>query len=127
MEKPSAPVTSRFGILQIAIVVLTVATAYIHVRVTDFAPFDLFGINSFLLTAAGYVGLLLALYLPIRLLQRYRRPIRWLLILFTAGIVIGWVFIGQRITEAYISKAIEVVLIALLIVEDRQAQKAIVA
>ena len=114
----------RFGALQVAIILLGLGTAYIHLRVSDFAPFDLFGINSFLLVAAGYVVGLLALYLPIRLLQRYRRVIRWLLILGTAGLVISWAVMGQRITEAYISKAIEVVLIALLVVEDRQAQKA---
>lgn len=112
---------TRFGVVQIAIVFLTLATAYIHLRVSDYAPFDLFGINSFLLAAVGYVGLLLALYLPIPLLQRYQRVSRWLLILYTAGFVISWAVMGQRITEAYIDKAIEVVLIIFLLVEDRQA------
>ncbi len=105
---------TRFGALQIAIILLTVATAAIHIGLA--IPSNLI---MFYLNGLGYLVLVVALYLP-QLAQR-RNTIRWLLLAYTAVTVIGWVAIGQRTTIAYIDKLIEVTLIILLWIEGRQA------
>jgi hypothetical protein len=78
----------------------------------------------FLLNGLGYLALVIALYLPP--LARYRRVIRWLLIAFAAvTIVMYFAIAGFRPNPIGIfDKLVEVVLIALLFVEDRQAAQA---
>jgi hypothetical protein len=100
------------GPLQWGIIVLTIATAGIHISL-------LFPI--FILNGLGYLTLLAALYLPISALANYRSGVRWALMGFTALTIILWVIMGTRGPLAYIDKAIEVVLIILLFIESRQA------
>jgi hypothetical protein len=105
---------NRIGGLQIGIILLTVATAVIHLvlGVPNMLP-------MFVLNGIGYLVLVIALYLP--RLAAYRTYTRWALIAFTAVTIIGWVVIGERNTIAYVDKLIEVALIVLLFIEMRQS------
>lgn len=98
---------TKFGSLQIGIIILAIATALIHIVVAIPDNLLMFYLNGF-----GYLALTLALFLP--QLQNRRKVVRWILIAFTAVTIIGWIAIGQRITIAYIDKVIELALIALL-------------
>lgn len=71
----------------------------------------------FILNFVGYIVLLAALYLPV--LQRFQRLTRWLLIGYTAITILLWYLIsgGHSDLMAYIDKFVEVVLIALLLIE----------
>ncbi len=75
----------------------------------------------FLLNFAAYIVLVVALYLPA--LRRFQRIIRWLLILLAVVTIIAWFLItgGSANILAYIDKPVEIALIVLLIIEDRQA------
>lgn len=76
----------------------------------------------FFLNFVGYIVLVTALYLPP--LRSYQRVIRWILIAYTAFTVIAWylVTMAQPNLLAYIDKPIEVALIILLLIEDRQVR-----
>jgi hypothetical protein len=105
--------TTKLSPIQIGIILLTVATAIIHLAL---------GIPDvmmmFILNGIGYLVLVTALYLP--QFKQDNKWVRWALIAFTAVTVIGWVAIGMRTVIAYIDKLIEVALIALLFVEMRK-------
>jgi len=74
----------------------------------------------FYLNALGYILLVIALYLPP--LGRYHRIVRWLLIAFALVTIIAWfVITGARFNViGYADKPVELLLIILLIIEDRQ-------
>ena len=78
----------------------------------------------FYANAAGYVVLPAALYLPHPVLRRVRRVTRWTLIAFTAVTVVAYFVMiqGQFDALGLADKAIELLLIALLLVEDRRAR-----
>ena len=104
---PSA--TDPLGIaLRAGIVVLALATAYIHLTL---------GSMLFLANAAGFAVLAVAMVVPIDLASRYRWLIRAALATFTAATILGWLMVGPRFDLAYIAKGIELALIGLLIVE----------
>jgi hypothetical protein len=103
----------KFAPLQIAIILLTVATAAIHLALG--VPN---GLPMFILNGIGYLVLVAALYLP--QLRSYQTYIRWALILYIAVTIIGWVAIGARNLVGYTDKLIEVVLIACLFIEGRK-------
>ncbi len=109
----ASSVKSSKGVLRVGIIVLTLATAIIHLALGLPNNFIMFTLNGL-----GYVGLLAALYLPP--FARMRNLIRWGLIAYTAVTVLAWVFIGERSAIGYIDKAIELVLIALLFLEGRK-------
>jgi len=104
---------TKFGAMQVGIILLGVATAAIHISLA--IPENLV---MFYLNGAGYLALTAALYLP--QFEGMRSNVRWALIGFAAVTVIGWVAIGARTPLAYIDKLIELALIALLWVEGRQ-------
>jgi plastocyanin len=107
--RPAAhPMSGPDIVLRGAIVALTLATAYIHATL---------GGLLFLLNAAGYVTLAAAMVVPLPILTRHRSLVRLALIAFAAATIIGWVVDGPHIGIAYVAKAIEVVLVALLLVE----------
>ena len=111
-----------YGPVQGAIATLTLLTAVVHLYLafTHGIPTRLIPI-LFLLNGIGYLVLLVALYLPE--LSRWQRPIRWLLIAYTALTVIIWAVLthaGYDLFD-YLDKLIEVALIILLIVEERLA------
>ena len=78
----------------------------------------------FYANAAGYVVLTAALYLPHPALRRFRRATRWALIGFAAVTVVAYVAMIQGHVDALglADKAVELLLIALLVVEDRRAR-----
>jgi hypothetical protein len=99
--------------LRVAIVALTLTTAYIH--------FTLGGL-MFLATAAGYAALAGAMVLPLS----FARDLRWLtrlaLMGYTAGVIGGWAVMGHPIFfQSIVAKSVEVVLIGLVAVELYQA------
>jgi hypothetical protein len=107
---------NNFGPMQIAIILLTLATAIIHLSLG--IPN---GLVMFILNGIGYIVLVSALYLP--QFKAQRNLIRWALMAFTAVTVIGWVLIGLREPIAYIDKLIELALITLLFLEGRRSSR----
>lgn len=110
----TAMTRNRIGTLQIAIILLTVATALVHLYLSISLNWSLLFLANFV----GYTVLITALYLP--QLQKYHNLIRWALIIFAAATVVGWVIMGSRIWLGYIDKTIEVVLIICLFLEGRK-------
>jgi hypothetical protein len=103
---------SKLG-LGVGIFLLTLGTALIHLYLG-------LGIGSalFALNGLGYLGLLAALQLPIPQLTRFRNVVRWVLVAYTAlTIVLFFVMAPYYSVIGYVDKAIEVVLIALLIAD----------
>ena len=78
----------------------------------------------FYANAAGYLVLLAALYHPHPALRRHRRAIRWAVIGFTAVTVLAYFATIQGHYDALglADEAIEGLLIARLLVEDRRAR-----
>lgn len=150
---------SRIGPLQIAIIVLAVVTALVHLdrglSMTLLAPHfaghpagpppggghfagrrgggrpggpGLLALLPvplpvlFFCNFVGYIVLVTALYLPA--LRQYQRAIRWVLIIYAALTIVAWALItgAQPNVLAYIDKPIEIALIVLLLIEDRQAR-----
>jgi hypothetical protein len=101
--------------LRVGIILLTLATALIHLQLAFPDP-------AFILNGLGYLTLLAALYLPVPRLARYRNTVRWVLIGFTALTILLWVLLGARTPIGYIDKAIEIVLIVLLLLEARRSR-----
>jgi hypothetical protein len=106
---------SRLGGLQVGILLLTAATALIHLWLGVSA-----GLIMFILNGLGYLTLAAVGYLPIPPLANLRVLARWALLAFTAVTIIGWVVIGERNTIGFIDKAIEIVLAILLISDLRR-------
>jgi hypothetical protein len=103
--------TSPGGLLlRAAIVALTLATGWIHAGL---------GGLLFSLNAAGYAVAAASMVAPIGLAVRYRWFIRLGLIGYAATAIVAWYLTGPRYDVAYLAKAIELVLIALLLVEVR--------
>ncbi len=78
----------------------------------------------FLLNGIGYLVLVGALYLP--QLRQYQPIVRWLLIAFAAVTIIMYFAIGglRFNPVGYLTKAIEVALIVLLLIDGRRAAAA---
>ena len=104
---------------KISIIILTVATAIIHLALAFYAMSlgDMTTLAMFLLNGIGYLVLLAAYFLPLPLARDYPRLVRWAFIAFTAVTIIGWVAFGARNTIGYIDKLIEVALIVLLLTD----------
>jgi len=118
------PAKRNIGLRRIAIIVLTLFTAAVHVwlglRFLDNGGW------AFVLNGAGYVTLLTLLVIDWPPLVRMRWIVRWVFIAYTAVTVIAWLFIGTgspfagpvvmsgQTLLAYADKAAEVALIVLL-------------
>jgi hypothetical protein len=109
----TAPEASIDTKLRVGIVLLTMATALIHLQLAFPDP-------AFILNGLGYLTLLTALYLPIPRVARYRGIVRWALIGYTALTIFLWTLLGARTPIGYIDKIIEILLILLLLVEARR-------
>jgi hypothetical protein len=110
---PAAPaarpvVTPAALALRVAIVGLTLGTAYIH---------STLGGLLFTLNATGYVVAAVAMTIPLGLAIRHRWLVRLGLIGYAASTIIGWAIQGPYYSTAYIAKAIEVALITLLVAD----------
>jgi hypothetical protein len=95
-------------VLRVAIATLALGTAYIHLTL---------GGVLFTLTALGFAAGAVALVVPLALAERFRWFVRLGLIGYTLSVIVGWVLDGARYDVAYISKAIELALIALLAID----------
>ena len=99
--------------LRAGIVLLTLGTALIHLQLAFPDP-------AFILNGLGYLALLAALYLPVPRLARYRNAARWALIGYATLTILLWIVLGARTPIGYTAVAIEVTLIALLLLEARR-------
>ena len=95
-------------IIRIAIVGLTLGTAYIH---------STLGGLLFTLNATGYLVAALAVIVPLALAIRFRWFIRLGLIGYAATAIVAWAITGPYYTTAFIAKGIEVALITLLAID----------
>jgi hypothetical protein len=106
------PDTRPMGIIVVAIVALTLATAYIH--------FSLGGL-LFTLNALGYAGLALAMVViaivPHPLVRRFDWMPRAGLAAYTATTIGAYLVIGPYFSLGWMAKAIEVAILALLMVD----------
>ncbi|HEY4227728.1 MAG TPA: hypothetical protein VGM49_05265 [Candidatus Limnocylindrales bacterium] len=103
--------TSPAGILlRAAIVGLTIATGWIHLNL---------GSLLFTLNGLGYFVAAAAMVVPLALAVRFRWFIRLGLVGYALLAIVGWYLTGPRYDVAYLAKAIEVGLIALLAIEIR--------
>jgi len=102
--------------LAAGIALLTLATAAIHLQLNFPDPI-------FILNGLGYLGLLVALYLPVPRLAEHRDIVRLALIGFASLTLFLWVVIGERTAIGYTDKVIEVFLILLLLIEARRSRR----
>jgi hypothetical protein len=100
--------------LRVGIVLLTLATALIHLQLAFPDP-------AFILNGLGYLTLLAALYLPVPRVAPCRSTVRWVLIGYAALTIFLWILLGARTPIGYIDKAIEIALILLLLLEARRS------
>lgn len=94
--------------LRLSVVGLALATAAIHATLGGWL---------FLANAAGYTVLAVAMVAPIAFVSRWRWVVRAALIGFTVATIVGWLMFGARFPLAYVDKAIELVLLAVLLAE----------
>lgn len=95
-------------VLRMAIVGLTLATAYIHLTL---------GGLLFTLNATGYLAAAAAMVVPLAIVVPYRWLVRIGLAGYAATTIAGWVIDPIFYSTAYLAKGIEVALIALLAIE----------
>ena len=105
---PQRSIRPALAILRVEIVALTLATAWIHASL---------GSTLFLLNAIGYAVLAAAMVVP-GPVARVRWLVRYALVSFAAVTIVAWFAFGARFDLAYLSKAIELALIGLLLVES---------
>jgi hypothetical protein len=110
MSEPrsSRPLSGGDIALRVAIVALALSTAYIHLTL---------GGLRFTLNATGYVVLAAAMIAPIAIAVRYRWLIRLALAGYAATTIVAWAVEGPYYSTAYVAKAIELALIALLVID----------
>ena len=133
--------TTTFGPLQVAICVLSLITAVVHIYLGVITQIMIatqpeataaaggatslgFFAALFYLDGVGFLVLTVALYLPA--LARFRRLTRWALIALTAATIVAYfALIGGNYDALGIGdKLVEVVLLVLLIVEGRRDRTA---
>ena len=94
--------------LRLAIVALALGTGYIH---------STLGGVLFTLNALGYLTAAVAMVIPLGISIRFRWFVRLGLIGYAATTIIAWAIQGPYFMTAYIAKAIEVALIALVVID----------
>jgi hypothetical protein len=94
--------------IRAVIVGLTIATGVIHLTL---------GGLLFTLNGIGYLVAAVAIAMPLGLAIRFRWIIRAGLIGYAAVAIVGWYLDGPRYDVAYLAKAIEVALIALVAID----------
>ncbi len=102
---------------EIAIVVLALACGIIHLTLTppEFQKGAIvFGV-LFTANFLGYFATAAAGYAPIAALAPLRRPARLLLLLIALGSIAGYFIVGVYDTLGWVTKAIEAVLVVLLV------------
>lgn len=111
VSMPSRSVPGALAIaLRLSVVGLAFATAAIHATLGGWL---------FLANAAGYTVLALTMIAPSAFIGRWRWVVRAALLGFTVATIVGWFMFGARFPLAYVDKAIELVLLAVLLAEVR--------
>ena len=103
--------------LGVGISLLALGTAAIHLYLGLS-----FGNTLFVLNGLGYLGLLTALQLPIPQLARFRSAVRLALVGYTALTIALYLLDNPGMAIGYIDKAIEVVLVTLLLADAYRAR-----
>ena len=112
------PQQTRMGRLQVGIVILTVTTAVIHLTLVH-SLMDI----AFVLNSLGYLALLAALYLPVPFFVGRRGLVRLALMGLAALTIIAWIVMGDKSWWlGYVTKAVEMVLIVLLWLENQRSK-----
>ena len=103
----------NLGIKHYGIILFTLATAVLHLKLIPDIGFTLNGL--------GYLGLLGAYFLPIAFFQSRHKLVWWVLFGYTLLTIILWVIMGEMQFDAspgamigYYAKAAEVALLILL-------------
>jgi len=109
---------SKFGLVQVGIILLAIATAAIHFSLNFPDP-------MFILNGLGYLGLLGALYLPLPFFKDHRRFVRFVFIGYTLLTILLWLVMGARTPIGYTAKIIELALVGLLWVEAQAERPAV--
>lgn len=106
---------SRAGIdwLGVLIILLTVATAGIHISL-------LFPDVVFILNGLGFLSLAAAYFLPIPFFAQRRRWVAWVYMGYTLVTILLWVAFGERSALGYITKAVEIALLISLWLDYRR-------
>ena len=108
--------TRPMGIVVIAVVALTLATAYIHLGL---------GGLLFTLNAIGYAAFALAMVVIGTVSHPLVRRFDWLprlgLLGYTLTTIVGYLVMGPYFSLGWVAKAIEVAILTLLIVDLRRA------
>ena len=102
------PLSERDIVLRVASVALTLATAYIHATL---------GGLLFTLNALGYLVGAAALIVPVAIAAHYRWLVRIGLAAYAATSIGAWVIQPTYYSTAYLAKAIELTLIAVLAID----------
>ena len=108
MRTAARPFTVVDAAIRLAIVGLVLGTAYIH---------STLGGLLFTLNATGYLVAAVAMVIPLALASRFRWLIRLGLIGYAAATIAGWAIQGPYYSTAYLAKAIELALIALVAID----------
>lgn len=108
MFAPRTPLRATDVAIRAAIVVLALATGYIHLTL---------GGLLFTLNAIGYFTAAAAIVVPLALAVRFRWVVRLGLIGYALTTIVGWAIQGPYYQTAYIAKGIEVALIVLVAVD----------
>lgn len=106
--KLSRPLGDVDIVLRVAIVALTLGTAYIHLTL---------GGVLFTLNAIGYLVGAVAMVIPLGIAVRYRWLIRIGLAGYAFATIVGWVIDPVFYSTAYLAKGIEVALVTLLVID----------
>lgn len=114
------------GTVRMGVILLALATAAVHLYLGTGRVDVGFGegVNPiFIVNGVGYAALLAALYALPSSRMRFRGIVRWVLLGYTAITVLLWALGGPRIPIAYADKAIELLLIALLLLDAREGRR----
>ncbi len=98
--------------IRLAIVGLTLATAYVH---------STLGGLMFTANAVGFAALAVAMIVPVPIAARYRGLIQLALGGFAAATIGGWLMFGARYSTGYIATGIELAIVALVAVATYRA------
>jgi hypothetical protein len=115
MAAPTAPdrsVTVAGVALRVAIVALTLGTAYIH---------STLGGLLFTMNALGYLVAAAAMIVPLAFAIRFRWVVRLGLMGYAATAIVAWALQGPYYSTAYLAKAIELTLIVVLAIDFLRA------
>ena len=110
--------TTKIGMLEGGIILLTLSTAFIHLALAFLRPDPTFT-PLFILNGVGYLILVASLFLPLPIARDNRNLVKWLMILLSVAGLLAWLAIGDKSlpsgTLGYATKLIEIVLIVLLL------------